>query len=446
MGALIVGIPAYLLLARPRGGLGGALASVPLAAFATAATYEAEILFSLDRASPGALSQGETVAVTIVACALGGVVVRLLLLPLDPFLARLRLPDRARRPVMAAVVVAGIITLVSLGAALDAPGMLDRQFERFVQGTQLTATADPRQRLTDPGNNNRLPPWRVALDAFETNPNRGSGAGTYELVWAEDRPTDFSLLDAHSLYLEVLAELGFPGLVALGLGILTMLGAMAVRARRRDRAVWAALLAAGLMWAARAGIDWDWEMPVSTLWFFAAGGAAVARRRHDPPRSGKTPAVIRWPTAAVIAAVAVAPVLVGVSQERLDESVEELTEGDCREAVAEARGSLALLPVRARPHEIIGFCAARDGRAAAGVRPLRRAVERDPRNWEYHYGLAIARGSAGLDPRPAARTALRLNHFHVLTRDAWRRFDRGRDPRSWRAAASGSRLPEDLRP
>jgi len=200
------------------------------------------------------------------------------------------------------------------------------------------------------------------------------------------------------------------------LALVTMLGALALRARGPDRAVWAALLAAGLVWAARAGIDWDWEMPVVTLWFFAAGGAAVARRPHDPSRGGKTPAVIRWPTAAVIA------------------------------AVAEARGSLALLPVRARPHEIIGFCAARDGRAAAGVRPLRRAVERDPRNWEYYYGLAIVRGSAGLDPRPAARTALRLNRFHVLTRDAWRRFDRGRDPRSWRPAASGSRLPEDLRP
>jgi hypothetical protein len=135
-----------------------------------------------------------------------------------------------------------------------------------------------------------------------------------------------------------------------------------------------------------------------------------------------------------------------VSQQRLDESVEELTEGDCPDAVAEARSSLAALSVRARPHEIIGFCAVLAGQPPQAVPDLQRAIGRDPHNWEYHYGLAIVRGSAGLDPRPAARTALRLNHFHVLTRDARRRFDRRGDPGSWRAAASGARLPEDLLP
>jgi cytochrome c-type biogenesis protein CcmH/NrfG len=187
-------------------------------------------------------------------------------------------------------------------------------------------------------------------------------------------------------------------------------------------------------------------MPVVTLWLFAAGGAAVARRRQDPPRGGKAPAVIRWPTAAVIATIAVVPVLVGVSQERLDESVEEFAKGDCRKALAEARGSLAALSVRARPYEIIGFCAARSGRLSEGVRALQLAVDRDPRNWEYHYGLAVVRAGAGLDPRPAARAALRLNRFHVLTRDAGRRFGDGGSPQSWRTAAQGTRLPKDLRP
>ena len=113
--------------------------------------------------------------------------------------------------------------------------------------------------------------------------------------------------------------------------------------------------------------------------------------------------------------------------------------------MAEARASLDVLSVRARPYEVIGYCAARQGLGALAVPAMQRAVERDPRNWEYHYGLAVARAGAGIDPRAAARTALRLNRFHVLARDGWRRFGRGRDPRSWRAAASGARLPEDLR-
>jgi hypothetical protein len=444
IGALMVGIPAYLLLARPRGILGGAIATLPLAALATYATYGAELLFSPDPTSPGAAAQGATVAVTVAACALGALALRVLFLPLDGYLARMRLPDRARRPVVATAVVGLVVVLLSLGAALDAPGTLARQYERFLRSDPVVA-ADPRDRLADPGNNFRLAPWGVAVEAFEEHPTQGTGAGTFELVWARERPIHFSMIDAHSLYLEVLAELGPPGIVALALALATMLGALAVRARGPDRALWAALLAAGLMWAVRGGIDWDWEMPVVGVWLFAAAGAALARGRRHEPRRGERSRVLRWSTAAVLVVVAVIPALVALSQDRLEESVEEIAEGDCAEAVAEARASLDVLSVRARPYEVIGYCAARQGLGALAVPAMQRAVERDPRNWEYHYGLAVARAGAGIDPRAAARTALRLNRFHVLARDGWRRFGRGGDPQSWRAAASGARLPEDLR-
>ena len=37
------------------------------------------------------------------------------------------------------------------------------------------------------------------------------------------------------------------------------------------------------------------------------------------------------------------------------------------------------------------------------------AVERDPGFWRYRYDEALLRAAAGLDPRPAARAARRLN-------------------------------------
>jgi hypothetical protein len=50
------------------------------------------------------------------------------------------------------------------------------------------------------------------------------------------------------------------------------------------------------------------------------------------------------------------------------------------------------------------------------------AVDRDPGNWQYRYSLAVAQAAAGVDPRPAAREALRLNPLDSATRDLVKRF------------------------
>jgi hypothetical protein len=57
------------------------------------------------------------------------------------------------------------------------------------------------------------------------------------------------------------------------------------------------------------------------------------------------------------------------------------------------------------------------------VRALSEALDRDPNNWEYHFGLAVMRAAAGLDPRHQARVALRLNPLGPSPNDAVARFD-----------------------
>ena len=51
-------------------------------------------------------------------------------------------------------------------------------------------------------------------------------------------------------------------------------------------------------------------------------------------------------------------------------------------------------------------------------------------NWNYSYGLAIARAENGLDPRPAAARALRLNPLQPIVKDEVAAFATG-GPRSW---------------
>src|SRR5439155_6624426 len=73
---------------------------------------------------------------------------------------------------------------------------------------------------------NRPHYWRVAWHEVELNPVLGSGAGTFDRYWLLYRPVGSFARDAHSLYLETLAELGPVGLVlllaALGLPLLVL--------------------------------------------------------------------------------------------------------------------------------------------------------------------------------------------------------------------------------
>jgi hypothetical protein len=65
---------------------------------------------------------------------------------------------------------------------------------------------------------------------------------------------------------------------------------------------------------------------------------------------------------------------------------------------------------------------------------MREAVDRDPDNWEYRYSLAVAQAAAGMDPRPAAQDALRLDPLQSATNDLVTRFG-GTDPEAWRSQA-----------
>ena len=57
-------------------------------------------------------------------------------------------------------------------------------------------------------------------------------------------------------------------------------------------------------------------------------------------------------------------------------------------------------------------------------------MRRDPGSWETYYMLAIAQGASGIDPRPAAERALRMNPLEPLTREEVREL-RSSSPTEW---------------
>jgi hypothetical protein len=328
--------------------------------------------------------------------------------------------------------------LAATAVAVDLP----RQYDQFVHTERVTTaeSLDPRARLSDPSSNGRVTQWRIAYGQFERTPLRGHGAGTYEIVWNQHRPDDGLVRDGHTLYLEVLSELGLVGLAAILAALLAILAGIALRVRGPHRALYATVLGAAVAWAVAAGIDWHWEMPVVTLWLFALGGAALARE----PREEFAWSPSLWPLAAVAAGCCVlallVPVRMAISQDRLETSLDAFVVGRCTTAEAAARDSLRAVGSRPQPYEVLAYCALVDGDRARAVTRMTEALRRDPDNWSLHYGLARLQAMAGRDPRRAARAALRLNPRDALARDAVKRFAGLQRPAQWRRAVRGMEI------
>ncbi len=183
---------------------------------------------------------GWAVAVAVLACAAlaAAAVMRIPLPAAQPPSHRLRL------------LLLGAVLVVALGGAA---------------AVARSGTAEPRSSY-----------YHVAWhDEFLAHPLGGTGAATFGRYWASSgKALDMGgALDAHSLYLETLAELGPLGLLLLLAMLLAPLrGALA---RRRAPYVPAAV-AAYAAFLVHAGLDWDWELPSVVVAALCCAGAVTA--------------------------------------------------------------------------------------------------------------------------------------------------------------------------
>lgn len=433
----LLGVLALVVLAPRRHLLPALLAVAPSSAVAVVVAYQADALARPRVSGPQAAAQGHRVLIVVGACSAAAALLRWLLVVLvDRRLDRRRpLRRRATAGIAAAVVLGAGVAFLAAGG----PGYAERQYDRFVQGSSIQIRGDQRTRLTDPGNNGRLDHWRVALAAFDTQPLRGVGAGTYQVWWARLRRSEFDVVNAHSLYLETLGEGGIVGLALLAAALLVLAGGMLRRLGGDERALWGTVGAATLVWLLVAGIDWIWQMPAASVWVFALGGAALSRRSAAVVGERRAGSAVRLVAGLAVLVVAVTPVRVALSQTRLADSVNALRQGDCGRAVSAALSSAEALGARAEPYEILGYCDARLGYGPLSIAMIERAIQRDPGNWEYRYDLALVRGAAGRDPRPAIRRARELNPLSGMLIRAERGFA-GDSPAKWRRRALRSRL------
>jgi O-Antigen ligase len=226
--------------------------------------------------------------------------------------------------------------------------------------------------------------WHVAVREAKANPVAGSGAGTFADWWLRERTTPLSTKEAHSLYLETLAELGPLGLVLI---LLPLAAAVAAAFRGREPAIGAAVVA----YAVGAAVDFHWELPGATVPAVLLGAAAVSCAR--PQRSSVSALPVLVPLIA-------ATVLAYAGNERLASARDALSAGDNAHAEADARSALRFAPFSADAWEVIG-----DATHSAGA--YRRGIALDRHDWNLWHRLAAV--TDGEPHRLASREAARLN-------------------------------------
>jgi O-Antigen ligase len=315
-------------------------------------------------------------------------------------------PTRAVRSAFAGAVV--LLTVAVLGTVFvrygDPITLADKAWDSFASPPPPNPE-DLRERLFTFTGSYRVDFWEVALDDYRDNPILGSGAGSYEHYWNEHRPFGYKIRDAHSLYVETLAELGPVGLVLL----LVALGVpLAAAVLARGQPLVPAALGGYVAYLVHAGVDWDWELAALTIAGLVCGAALIAAASRDE-RPELAPAVRAAALAGTLLLGAVAFVgLVGANA--LAASEEAFAKGRYDEAEDEARKAARWWRWSPEPWTRRGEAQVEAGDRSGARASFRKAIEKDRGDWLLWYDLASV--SDGAEARRALAEAARLNPFY----------------------------------
>ena len=308
--------------------------------------------------------------------------------------------------------LAGAVVTFDFGARLETfkqtPEEVSFNQERFVGAHLLSGGGSGRWQF-----------WSAAFDQIREHPVAGDGAGSYEAWWAQHGSFSYFVRDAHSLYLETLAELGIVGfgflVAALLAGVIT--AGWTLRRAGPEHAAFAALTAAFVAYAVGAGIDWMWELTIVSIVGIGCLGLIAAAGTEARPRSG-------YPFAAGAAAIAAAWLIIClealplIAQLEIRRSQETARRGDVVTAVEAADTARRLEPWAASPFVQLALVHEQAGELRPARRSIGDALERDPADWRNWLIAARIQTKAG-DLAGASRSlerAIELNPRSPLFR------------------------------
>ena len=167
------------------------------------------------------------------------------------------------------VVVAGGVLAVVLGAfiVVDRYGGPGQAYAALLGNANETGNAG--RRLVSLDISSRGDYWRVAWAAWKERPLTGTGAGTFQYTWLEDRPGLKGVKQVHNVYLEQGTESGLFGFLALLSGLwlsssATQGGPSGAGVPQGERRLLLWGLGSTLMvYLVSSAFEWHWYLPSS---------------------------------------------------------------------------------------------------------------------------------------------------------------------------------------
>jgi tetratricopeptide (TPR) repeat protein len=294
---------------------------------------------------------------------------------------------RVRQAFAATLIALPVIVLAAVLILLGGPAAAYDSFKAAPAPTH----GDVRGRVLSLSGSNRADYWHVAWRVYEDHPALGAGAGTYSRSWLRERPVPQPVQDAHSLYLETLAELGPIGLALL---LVALAAPFAV-----PRSWWTPVaLAPYMAFLAHAAQDWDWELPAVTVAALACAAAPITS--SDGRRIPRFLAIV--PAALCLLVV---PAFLG--NRAVAEAQSAYDRGAWQDAEDAARSARSLQPWSPEPWRLLGEAQLAEGALAPARSSFRKGLAEDHDEWELWLDLGLA--SEGRARRRAFEQAARLN-------------------------------------
>jgi hypothetical protein len=304
----------------------------------------------------------------------------------------LRVPPKAAAALAAIVVVVAVIA----GVAAGGPRALSHAWRDFKHNRTTYAVAPSRFGST--AGNGRYDKWRVAVESTKGHLVGGNGPGTYQLIWQPRAPFYGYVINAHSLYLETLAELGAVGLALLATFLaISLFAAIRLLTPLQDEArVYAAgAMAALIAFMVSAVADWVWQLPALPAAFLLITGAVVApagrTARQGPAglrRSSQTQSSRQHQPIAIRAGIVVCAIAclaaIGVplaTENAVRKSQSAANAGDTSLALADARSAVRVEPGAASAQLQVALVLELQHQYRSALQAALKATRDEPQNW-----------------------------------------------------------------